>query len=77
MKTKAKKPGTVINIYPKVKRPVWLKVGALCECYGEGMGVTFSVYDIDERTCSSMLLTKDGSLHGRESWRKLYQPENE
>ena len=62
---------TIIEIYPKTPKPNWLKVGTKCNCHGEGREV-FIINDIDEKSCSSMLLTLDCDIHGRESWSKLH-----
>lgn len=62
---------TTINIYPKTKRPSWLKVGATCECLGEGMGVVFTVDEIDYVACRAHLINTRGYDHGWESWSKL------
>lgn len=59
-----------INIYPKIEKPLWLKVGATCECNGEGMDI-FTVDEIDDKNCRAALLNSRGYDHGWESWGKL------
>ncbi len=52
------------------KKPKWLVMGAAVHCLGEGQDV-FTIADLSPDVCSSMLLTANGRLHGRESWSKL------
>jgi hypothetical protein len=61
---------TTIEIYPKSKKPSWLKIGIKCHCLGEASDV-FIVHAIDNKSCSVELIDKDGYYHGRESWSKL------
>jgi len=63
---------TVIEIYPRFKKPKWLKVGRKVECLGEGKGNVLIVEEIDEAGCRA------GLSHGCwESFTKLYRPGRE
>jgi hypothetical protein len=61
---------TKIELYPELRKPSWLKEGVEVKCAGEGQDV-FTVFEIDESSCSVWLDTLDGYSHGRESWSKL------
>ena len=61
---------TVIEIYPKVRKPRGLKKGCYVECLGEGMDV-FRVDKLDPAGYRAALLNKDGYFHGWESYSKI------
>ena len=69
MKKKNKKPIS-IQTYPNTNKPEWIKVGIKVECWGEGMGKSFIVEEIDDKNCRVRL---DNGCW--ESWEKIYLPE--
>lgn len=75
-KPKAPKMGTVIEIYPAVPKPEWVKVGALCNVRGEAQDV-FRILAVSERAVDLMNgkwnfdRWNDGYSHGRESFEKI------
>lgn len=60
---------TVIEIYPKLPKPRWLKVGVMVECLGEGLGNTFEVVEIDTKLSRAAIRHSYGDCW--ESWGKL------
>jgi hypothetical protein len=60
----------VVEMYPELKRPAWMKKDAKVQCLGEGKSV-FTVECVLPHFCASVLITKDGLDHGAESWSKL------
>lgn len=66
---------TVIEIYPKKRKPRWLEVGAVCEVNGEGTGDLHEVVEVDVSGCRAAVrrFQNQGGMEWWESYGKLYQ----
>ncbi len=71
MKAKKAHKGTTIEIYPKTKKPDWLKVGIKVQCLGEGHGTFFEVVEIDVKNSRAAIRHSYGDCW--ESFTKLYR----
>ena len=65
---------TTIDIYPKCRKPSWLKVGVKCLCWGEGNDI-LTVVEIGKNAAfMEKGLGKYRRGHGWESFKKLHSP---
>lgn len=63
--------GIVIDLYPECEKPDWIKVGAICKCWGEANDL-FIIDVVLQK--SAVLSTIDGKYcHGCESFTKLHR----
>ena len=59
-----------IEIYPETPQPKWMKVGAICKCWGEANDL-FKVVIVGKN--AAFLDTIYGRAHGWESFTKLHR----
>lgn len=64
---------TIIEIYPKVRKPKWLTVGSVVEVLGEGSGIPHIVTAIDDNGFRAAVQRIGGGYDWWESWKKLEQ----